>query len=242
MTTAIDIITDAGSRIGVYAPGEVLTDADAQQGLVVLNDMLDGWSNENLTCYAIQEQSAPLSPNTFQYTIGAGGMWNMQRPLRIKYGTGAAYILDNNGNRYVVDVIQRAEWNLIGNISNINSDIPTTMFYDQQFPLGIINIFPVPLINWTLFFDSYLPFVNLTTLATSVSLPGGYMRAIKTNLSVELWPYYKPDTTPPPALLMKQAAESKANVKRNNYRPYRALFDRSILRYPQSSYNIYRGM
>lgn len=242
MTTALDVITDAGQRIGVYAPGEVLTSADSTLGLTVLDDMLDSWSNENLTCYAIQEQSAPLTPGTFQYTIGPGGMFNMPRPLRIKYGTGAAYILDTNGNRYVVDVVQRGQWNLIGNLSNINSDIPTTLFYDPQFPLGIMNIFPVPLINWILFWDSYLPFVTASNLATAFSLPPGYMRAIKLGLSVELWPYYKPDTAQPPALLLSQAVAAKSAVKRNNYRPYRALFDRDILRYPRSSYNIYRGM
>jgi hypothetical protein len=203
--------------------------------------MLDSWSNDSLTCFAILEQSAPLIINQFQYTIGPGGDFNMPRPIRVKYGDGAAYIQDTNFNRYPIEVLQRSDWNLIGNLQNINSDIPTRMFYDPQYPLGIISVWPVPLTNWTIYWDSYLQLVEFRSLAMPAALPPGYDRAVKRNLALELWPYFKADNLSPGGLLVKQAAQSLASIKRSNVRPYRALFDRSLLRFPRSSYNIYRG-
>jgi len=204
--------------------------------------MQDSWSNESLTCYALLEQSFPLTVGISQYTIGPGGMVNQSRPLRVKYGDGAAYIQDSNFNRYPVEVLQQSDWNLIGNLANINSDIPTRMFYNPQYPLGIINVWPVPLTDWTLYFDSYLTFVGFPNLATPMALPPGYGRAIKRNLNLELWPYFKSDGSSPSPLMVLQARQSLGAIKRTNVRPYRALFDRSLLRFPRESYNIYRGM
>lgn len=227
--------------MGSYAPSEVMSAADSATGLVVLNDLLDSWSNEHLICFAILEQSAPLQIGVASYTIGPGGALNMPRPLRINQGYAAAYVLDTDLNRYPVEVMQRTDWNLIGNLANINSSIPTRLFYDPQIPLGIINIWPVPSQPYTLFWDSYLPLVSFPSLQSVVSVPPGYSRAIKLNLTLELWPYFKPDNSTPGAVLVKQAMESKAAIKRTNVRPYRAIFDRSILAFPRSSYSIYRG-
>ena len=60
MATALDIIIDALQKLGAYAPGETLSDADAQRGLSVMNDMLDTWSNETLMIYCNQQQSIAM--------------------------------------------------------------------------------------------------------------------------------------------------------------------------------------
>ena len=57
MATAQDMINEALKLIAVYAPGETPTDADIEQGLTCLNDMLDSWSNESLATYAVLEQT-----------------------------------------------------------------------------------------------------------------------------------------------------------------------------------------
>lgn len=166
----------------------------------------------------------------------------MPRPFRILWGGARAYVMDGSGNRYPIEVVQRDQWNLIGNLSNQVSNLPVTLFYDPQFPLGIINLWPIPTINWTLFWDSYGPLIDFGTLATPISLPPGYNRALKLNTAVELWGAYKPDTLPIPPGLWRRATEALAAVRRTNVKPYRALFDRAILRFPRDSYNIYRGM
>jgi hypothetical protein len=42
-----------------------------------------------------------------------------------------------------MEVVPRDKWNQIGNRSStITSQIPSVLFYDPQFPLGVINVFP----------------------------------------------------------------------------------------------------
>jgi len=237
MATAQSLIQTAMELLGVYASGEVLSDADAERGLQVLNAMLDSWSNESLFCYAIQETSFPLVVGQAQYTLGPGGQINATRPLRLIEGPGAAYIQDTNLNNYPVAVIPRDKWNMIGLRTN-TSNIPDTLFYDPQFPLGIINIFPVPLITYTVFFDAYLQISDFASLVTVMSLPRGYEAAIYNNLAIWLKPFFKDANIDP--IIIELASLTKGTIKRNNIRSNVAVYDPEIVSRATPTYNIYR--
>ena len=94
MPTAQDMIYESLRLMAVYAPNETPTDADVEQGLTCLNDMLDSWSNESLSCFAILEQSGTVVAGKSSYTIGPSGDFNLTRPLRLIEGPGAAYSQD----------------------------------------------------------------------------------------------------------------------------------------------------
>jgi hypothetical protein len=70
MTQPIDIISRALKDIGALEAGEVPTPEAAQDGLELLNDLIDQWSNENMMVYNITEIVFPIIPGQFQYTIG----------------------------------------------------------------------------------------------------------------------------------------------------------------------------
>lgn len=237
MATALDVITDALQMLGVYDPNETLTDADAQTGLSVLNDMLDSWSNESLTTFAWLTNSFPLVANQQSYTVGPGGNFNTTRPLQILTGPGTCFIRDTNSNDYPVDVVAQDVWNLIG-LKDNTSDIPDTLFYDPQFPLGIINMFPVPIITYTLFFSSQLQLADLPLITTPISLPPGYKLALGTNLAVALKPYFADGNLDP--IIIERAAKSLGNIKRTNMREIVAVYDSEIVSRTSPTYNIYR--
>lgn len=224
--------------LGVYGVGVTPAASDIQLGLSTLNDMMDSWSNEALTCYTILEQSAPLVPGTQSYTIGPGGAFNMTRPIKILDAPGTAYVQDSNGNNYEMEVVPRDKWNLYSNRSAlITSDFPTILFYDPQFPLGVINVAPFPTIAYTMFWDSYLQLTDFTDVAISVALPPGYVLAMKTNLALALQPYYSEAQLSP--IIAARALESKGNIKRSNIRPLDALYDNEIVSRANVSYNPY---
>ena len=210
MTTAQDIIKDALEKLGVYAPGETMSNADAQRGLHVMNDMLDSWSNESLSCISVTEQSVTFTPGVSKYTIGPSGAVVGARPINLVTGPGCAYVLDFSGNQYQMDVVPRADWNLRGS-RNTNSNFPDTLFYDPTFPNGTLNFDPIPNIGYTAYFDSLLQLSDYASLTTTFSLPPGYKLAVTTNLALMLKPYFASAQIDP--LLVQQAAESKANVK-----------------------------
>jgi len=237
MTTAQDLITGALQLLGVYDPGQALTAADAALGLEVMGDMFDSWSNESLTCYAWLTSQITLVANQQSYPVGPGSSFNTVRPIRILEDPGTCFIRDSNQNDYPIQVLPQDMWNLIGLKTN-TSDIPDTLFYDPQFPQGIINIFPIPTIAYTLFYSSYLQLVDPSVLTSSVSLPPGYNKMIKFNLAIDLKPYFDDANLDP--VVIAQAAESKANVKRSNMKVVEAVYDNEIVSRASPTYNIYR--
>ena len=116
----------------------------------------------------------------------------MTRPLRILEDPGTAYVQDGNGNNYPMQVVPRDKWNTYSNRSNVvTSNFPgNVMFYDPQYPLGVINIIPFPNATYTMFWDSYLQLEEFPSLTTPVTLPPGYNAALRHNLCLELKPFF----------------------------------------------------
>jgi hypothetical protein len=239
MTTALDMMQASLEQIQVYPPGVTIGAADSARALWVLNNMLDNWSNQKLACYANVEQSFVLQPGVNQYSIGVGGTINKTRPLTINTGPGAAYLMDFNNIRYPMDVVEQDQWNLISLLTEL-SDLPTTLFYDPQYPLGLINVFPQPTMQYTVYFDSRLPLIDLVNNQSTFSLPPGYLEAIQNNLSVRLWRYYKkiPISQGDPDLLML-AKDSLGDIKRTNMRQSPSIYDSAVVSKASSVYNIY---
>lgn len=239
MSTALQLIERAYQLCG-YAPTEPLSGADVDLGQDTLNKMLDSWSNDELMCYATLEQTVTLSPGKSSYTIGTSGGAdvNSARPLRILEGYGRAYLTDSNGNNYPVNVYEKNQWNQLANRSSATtSNLPEVMYYDPQFPLGIINVWPVPTESITLSFDSSLSLPDMPNTTTQFSLPPGYELAIQFNLAVLLKPFVGGADIS--RAVAGTAATSKAAIMRTNKRRNVAQFDRSIVGVGNRAYNIY---
>jgi hypothetical protein len=171
--------------------------------------------------------------NQAAYTIGesVSADINAVRPLKIIQ----AYMQDTNGNNYQLDLYERDRWNDLG-LRTVTAQIPSVLFYDPQYPLGIINIFPVPLINYTVFIDSYLQLTEFSGPDMEISFPPGYKRALRTNLACEVADFFG---VTPSKKLEEKAALSKGNIKRTNIREVIAKYDSEIVSRPNSTYNIY---
>ena len=236
MATALDIITDALELLGVYSPGDPISSADLNRSLSVLNDMMDVWSNESLACFDWITQTFTMIPNQYQYTVGPGGYISGPRPLRVSDAPGSAYLLDTNLNRYLMDVVDQLTWNLV-TTAVADSDLPNIFFFDPQYPLGIVNIWPTPSSSWTCSFLSYRQLGDFSEPSSTFSLPPGYKRAITTNLCLSLKPYFASAQIDP--LIIKEASETKASVKRNNMRTQISVFDPELISRGNAVYNIY---
>lgn len=239
MTTALDIISVSLAKLGVYAPGEVITDADAEYALTIFNDMLDSWSNESLSCYEVTETSFPLVVGKTTYTVGIGGDINIIRPLKLREGPGRAYSQDINGNNYQCEIIGRAKWNLINNRGpTITSNLPTAAFYQASNPFGILNVFPTPNVGgFNFFFDSDLQLVTSLSLSSIISLPVGYKKALQDNLAVELFDSFSDGQLSPK--LVADAMKAKGNIKRTNKKNEESVLDPELYQSNQATYNPY---
>lgn len=238
---ASDLITRAMKVLQALGSTEVPTAAEANDGLVAMNALLDSWTLEDLMTYEVQERSFTLVVGKNQYTIGASGADITTTPPQDIF---QAYVQDSNGNNFPMKILPRDKWNLIGNRStSITSQIPDTLFFDPQFPNAIINIFPTPLLTYTLFYDSVLNQVTFAALTTNLSMPPGYERAFVYNLAVEIHMMFGipiPPVQPGQKNVVTIAAEALANVKRANIKEVISEYDGSIISKSYATYNIFR--
>jgi NADH:ubiquinone oxidoreductase subunit B-like Fe-S oxidoreductase len=73
MTAPIDIISSALKDIGALAAGETPTPEAAQDAFIMMNRMIDQWSNEQMMVFYKTEIIFTLTSGQTQYTIGPGG-------------------------------------------------------------------------------------------------------------------------------------------------------------------------
>lgn len=226
-TTALDIITGAAKLIGVVFKSEALTPDEANDGLVALNDMLDSWSNDNLTTYAYTLENFTLT-GAASYTIGTGGTLNTARPINI-----ATAVLRVGNVDYPLEIITQQEYITEIPIKSIGSTIPQYLTYDNGYPLGTIKIYPVAA-GGVLYLLSNKPLSNLAALTTSVDLPPGWKKALKFNLAIDLAGEFGVEI---PQAVLAGAKSSLGMIKRatsiNNAMPYMPS--------DLSGWNIYSG-
>jgi hypothetical protein len=203
----------------------------------VFNRMLDSWSNEALLSYVIVQRSFPTVFMKQSYTIGSGGDISTTRPFDIT----DAFIRDLNGLDYGMKVVNQKAWDDIGQ-KTITSQIPDTLYYNSTYPLGVINIFPLPLIaGYTVYYNSTLDQVDLATLTTSISMPVGYELAYTLNLAMQMMSNGFPCLLDDKAMqvLIGNANQAKGNIKRANIKEVLAEYDQSIVSRSNATYNIY---
>jgi NADH:ubiquinone oxidoreductase subunit B-like Fe-S oxidoreductase len=72
-TSPIDIITSSLKDIGALAAGETPSPEAAQDAFIMMQRMIDQWSNEQMMVFYKTEIIYTLTPGQTQYTIGPGG-------------------------------------------------------------------------------------------------------------------------------------------------------------------------
>lgn len=220
-TSALDIITGAAKLLGVVFKSEALSSDEANDGLIVLNDMLDSWSNDGLVTYAHTLDTLTLTGAT-SYTIGTGGTFNTSRPINI-----ITAVVRNSSVDYPLKIITPEEYQTQIAAKSVTSQIPEYLTYDNGYPLGTIKMYTVPVTGSSLILLSNKPLSNLAALTTTVDLPPGWKRALKTNLAIELAAQYDQE---PAASVVTNAAKSLGAIKRavsiNTAKPFISMTSR----------------
>jgi hypothetical protein len=78
--TALSLITSALRLIGVIASGEAVPIDEANDSLMVLDQMIDAWNADHLAIYTSSSSDYALIAGQQEYTLGPGGDWNSNRP------------------------------------------------------------------------------------------------------------------------------------------------------------------
>ena len=187
--TARDIVTKALQKIGALVKSESPAADEASDGLFALNSMLNSWSNDSLNIYARTWETFNLVANTGSYTIGASGVFNTVRPMKVI----AAYIRSGTID-YPITIVDDEAYNSIGFKSV--TGIPEFLNIDNGFPLATVRLYPYPSSAYQLFLLTEKPLTEFSTLDTVYAMPPGTDRALIYNLAIDLAPEYNQQVGP----------------------------------------------
>jgi len=216
---ALDLIKSSLRLINAIAVGETPSASESQDSLMVLNDMLESWSTQNLAVFASQDQTFTFVPGVAAYTIGTGGTFSGTRPIQIESAYTRYQTVD-----YPVIQIDDDRYNLIP-LKSQPGPIPCYVRYDASFPLATLTFWPVPSQATTVTLTSGVQFTALANTAALVVYPPGYSRAIRYCLAVDLAAEFG---LPVPQIVIDVAKASKATIMRVNKRSPIAMFDPAI--------------
>lgn len=146
VVTCGQIIEDAYRNIGCLAEGETLTSYRETFALRQLNMMIKSWTTKGYHLWTILHGLMPLVPGQRVYTIGAGGDYNIARPLRILQ---ASYREGLQGNETPLKIISQRDYRESPDYMT-STGRPNELFYFPDFtgssrtPKGGIYLKPIP--------------------------------------------------------------------------------------------------
>lgn len=236
--TVLDLIQDALEEIGVYAPSEVPTAADATKALRALNRMMDQWSARKLFAYNVAFSAFTLTPALQPHTIGpaAGATFSLSvRPVRIE---NAALILNNVTPAVDVPLaIRDDDWWANQRVKSLTTNVPTDLYYSPDSPNGSLYLWPVPSFAYGLRLETWVTVGQFAALTDSLVLPPGYHEAIMLSLAEKL---ARPFGKSVDASLTQDARQARVTIQKNNDKSPRI----SAIPYTQkikASFNYYSG-
>ena len=172
------LIKGALRLCGVRIP----TTDELDESLEALNQMLNLWNAERIMVYAVTKESFTI-PLSGSCTIGTGGTLDTARPQKLL----DAYIRDTDNTDWPVDVgMTQDEYNSIADKTETGR--PTKIYYSSEYPLGKIYFNLVPEEAETFILDSWKQITEFATLATTITLPKEYEKALRFNLALDLAP------------------------------------------------------
>lgn len=204
MTTALQIITDALTALGVAEVGQTLESADAERARGRLNDMLESWALDSFFVYTTSEAVYTIPSPASSLTIGPGQTINVARPVSILSG---GYIR-SSGQDYPLTPIDRATYAAIEN-KTLSGGPGGFVHYDGN---GTLKLYPAQAGELHLPLNAQL--TAFASLNEDHTLPQGYKRAISLLLEEELADDYGRDISPRRQRLINAARRS---IKRSNH-------------------------
>lgn len=209
--TGLDVITDALKLLGVVAGHEVPTATEQHDALVRLNELIDSWGTHAQTLLVARRDVVPLIANIQTYAIGPGLAVDLPVPLTID---AVSYVIASSPETEVFLDWGTDQAAVATAQKTTTGALPQLVNYSRTHSYGELWVWPIPTVATDLVIYWREPTAQFPDLVTPIALAAGYARALRTNLAVELAPEFGRQLGP---VVLKQAAESLADIKRQNF-------------------------
>lgn len=209
MTTAVYIINDALSEIGVIGVAETPSAEDTAFCLRKLNQILQRLSNSRQMLPVSTGISITLTSQQ-NYLVGPGGATVTARPIKVTSATAT----DSSGLESPVSVATQEVWDSIAN-KNTSGGPPTHVWYEALNTNGRVWVYPkAP--GYTLNLDCLTLLTNIPNPSTDITLPEGYDSVLTLMLADDIAPAFGKQTSPDTRRRLNAAL---ATVRATNLEP-----------------------
>jgi hypothetical protein len=236
MSTALDLIKEAGKEICVFSEGLTPNAEQANDALIKLNRVIDDLNSQNLALYNTTNVTSTLIANQNPHTVGIGGNINIERPLKIQRAftrqPGALYRVD-----YMMDQFDNDQYQEFI-VKSINTSYPTHFYYDCNFPLANFYTYPVQSQTLELHLSVWSKLTKFI-LTTDISLPEPYEEILMLKLALKMAPSYGVNLDKI-KIISDEAARMIRNIKAINQDSNHMILDYALVS-GKGSFNILRG-
>lgn len=210
-----DLLNNAASEIGILAAGTSLTSNDQALALNKFNRLRDNWNAEGLYLYATSLLDYTLTPNHNPHTIGPSGgdftLSSVPRPPRIVQAD--LVLTDVSPNIYRPLKLVDDAWWMNNPVPTLATQIPFYLYYNEDWPLGKIYLWPVPATAYGLRLLINSAF-GVAAASDTFTLPPGYEDAVTLSLAEAMCEAFV--NQPPSPSLMMRAAQARERIRLMN--------------------------
>ena len=186
--TAEEMIESSMRLIGALVQGRSAAARELAAGIVTLNDMIESWNIQRLFIYEVSREIFTLkskNPHTIGLATegGADGDLVIAWPPKIE----SASILpgEPDGTEYPVEILSKEEYQ-DRSPKDTTGTFSYELWHERSWPLAKIWLYPVPAAGLKLVLNLWKQLDSGLELDTRLSVPPGYLRAIRFNLAVEI--------------------------------------------------------
>jgi hypothetical protein len=145
--TPQQIIYQALRALGEIEPGQTPNPEESAAGLEVLNTLLDNWMAQHRKVYHVDHKQFGLEAGKQTYTMGPGGDFDTERPVKIQRAGLMYYKTDANdmlqGLRKNLEIVNAPNWASIPE-KGMTACEPLKLYDNNAYPLKTLSLWPIP--------------------------------------------------------------------------------------------------
>jgi len=185
--TANQLLTRALKLMGVLAGNDVMPADVAEDSLVILNGLLDGFATQQLAMPATAREVFDYTAGTNTYLIGPGATWDTTRPTTIEF----AAVLSSTASpsfEIAMGLLDDQSYQAIS-IKDLEMTFPVQLYYNAtNEATGTIFVWgtPTDASNYQQVLYTPIALTQFSDFTTPVTMAPGYYRMLYYNVAEEL--------------------------------------------------------